>query len=180
MFAMTATQESPVTRDDIEQALWRWTGWTADQSKVEDVLSLIDRLVESGQGRRAVATVQREAQDILARAREEAELIVQTMQDEAIKRAAVQKISERPHKGYIRAPAWDLPAEAYRDQDGALWVRIEASADVLAEGMRRCPQCQATKHASHYRRDRNSLSRRKVCRVCENSNRRGTRKKPKS
>jgi hypothetical protein len=175
MFGMTVTQNGPVTRDDIEQALWRWTGWTADQRKVDDVLSLVDRLVSSDNHAQA-PDVQHEAEQIIARAREEAEQVVRGMRDEAMLHSALQKTVSSPRKGFVRAPSWDLPAEAFRDHDGALWVRIEAAPGVLAEGSKPCTQCGAVKQATHFRREKNSATRRKQCRDCENSNRRARSK----
>lgn len=32
-----------VNRDDIEKALWKWSGWQADQRSVDTILGLVDQ-----------------------------------------------------------------------------------------------------------------------------------------
>jgi hypothetical protein len=36
----------PITRDEIEAALWRWSGWRADQRGVDDILGMVERYAD--------------------------------------------------------------------------------------------------------------------------------------
>lgn len=40
-----------ITRDDIEAALWRWSGWQADQRAVDDILGMVERYAGTGRVR---------------------------------------------------------------------------------------------------------------------------------
>jgi hypothetical protein len=44
-----------VSRDDVEAALWQWSGWQADQRLVDELLDVIDRYVQSAIPRPAQA-----------------------------------------------------------------------------------------------------------------------------
>ena len=160
-----------VTRDDVQQGLWRWSGWKADQRLVDEMLALVDGYAATGQ---------QAADDSLAQARREAEQIVQSAKDEAaVIQSAVQQTPERPSDGLKLIPAPNVPLEFYRDDDGVVWLRLGIDGVESPEGQertRKCSTCRGVKSIIRFSRDRNSRGGRKAqCKDCENFNRRANR-----
>lgn len=153
------------TRDDIEAALWRWSGWRAEQPAVDDLLRLIDQYA-----RRADTGAQRAADDVLARARIEAAQIVQSARDEAAAiQSAARKSPERPSLTLTEMDPAGVSTDVWRDARGAVWVRIVSTPAITGERTKRCTACKVVKGELLFRPDaRAGGGRRAQCRDCEN------------
>jgi hypothetical protein len=166
---MTATDDLVVNLDDIERALWRWSEWRADQRGVDAILGLVQRYGGTDHDQAAA--------DTLECARREAAQIVQSARDEAAAiQTAVHETAERAASGMKRVSMAAIAADAYRDGEGAVWVRLGVLPDLPDEplsGTRKCSQCGAVKKLSRYRKDKSSRGgRRAQCADCENAGRR--------
>lgn len=163
-----------VTRDTVEQKLWAWTAWQADQRSVDDVMGVVDQAMASG-GRAPGPDGRADA--VLAEARNEAAQIVQAARDEA---AAIQaetlRLGERPPAGLTPVPRDRVPLDVHRDADGVLWLRLGPSAEPMPgdlEKTRRCTRCRGVKVITRFSRDARSRAGRKaMCKDCENVARR--------
>lgn len=154
------------TRDDIEAALWRWSGWQADQRSVDELLGLIDQYAQAPTVPRAA----RVTDEVLAAARREAEQIVQSARDEI---AIMRRTAERPPDGMKRLAPGIVPVETYKDADGAIWVRLTAPVSTTPPGTRRCRGCGVTKPMIMFRKDKSCTNGyRHQCKECENAGRR--------
>lgn len=150
------------TREDVEAALWRWSGWKADQRNVDAVLDVVDGYVQ----RKVMASG-------IAATRQPEPKTVETQLQGAVETAAVRPVEPLRH-----VPVDSLPLATYQDAQGGLWVRL-ATLDVVIETTERtrvCSKCGGVKPISRFNRDRNSRAGRKMqCKDCENAARRAHR-----
>lgn len=194
-----------VSRSEIEAALWKWSGWQADQRAVDELLTLVDQYaahpapchVNDWQGRPVpvgadcqhaepvqpgpwsfddLPDAERERFLKLMKARETA--AYQRGQDAALKDGA-----PRPVDGQSGGQTTDVIVEGYRDADGGLWVRVGAVRERMARASNKwktCRTCAKDKPLSRFRRDASIKSAdrnqlRAECKDCENEKRRNKR-----
>lgn len=168
-------------RDDVEKALWRWSGWKADQRGVDTILEVVDQYVR-GQVERAggnpnpMVGAQRAAEKLLTDAREEASRIIEQAQQQATVQIPAQKGSVLPADGLKCAPWVSSSITPYQAPDGMLWLRISAAPvdkPVQNDGTRKCTKCMKTKPIARFNRDNKGKAGRKAhCMDCENAARR--------
>lgn len=154
-----------VTRGELEKALWRWSGWKADQRLVDELLTVIDRYA---------------APASLDQARRDAQQIVQSARDEAAAvRVQVQQSSESPSDAPAPILSHPLQVAGFQDADGVLWVSLGSVPDsvtVSGERRRKCSGCGGVKPIARYRKDSKSVGgRKRRCMDCENEKRREKR-----
>lgn len=150
------------TREDVEAALWRWSGWKADQRNVDAVLKVVDGYVQRKVSASGIAaTRQPEPKPV-----------------ETLLQGAVETDAARPAEPLRRVPLESVPAMSYRDAEGALWIRLATLDEITetAERTRVCSKCHGVKPIARFHRDRNSRGGRKMmCKDCENTARRAHR-----
>jgi hypothetical protein len=115
--------------------------------------------------------------DPIAAARREAERIVRDAQDQAWSLlSSIYEGPGAPAAGLKPIARSRVSAEAFRDDQGVVWLRLGDVPEVPDEPMeevRRCVKCRGVKPLSRFRPDGNTgRSRRKQCRDCENQARR--------
>jgi hypothetical protein len=174
---MTVTQDGIATRDDVEAALWRWSGWKADQRSVDALMTVVDQWVGSIQPSDPGAA--QAAAEILEQARREAAQIVQSAHDEAAVVQSPTQESEQSHPRNLKRFAAAIGAvRAYKDSKGAVWVRIGPAVEAELDGTRTCTGCQETKPISKFRLDSHGKGgRRSRCSDCDNAYNRERRAK---
>lgn len=179
-----------VSRADIEAALWKWTGWQADQRAVDDVLTLVDQYTDAlpcHDSDRQVETV-RVVQpwsfdDLPEAARSSFRNLVKAKEATAYKRGwedARKEAAVRPEEGPMGGHTTDVLVEGYRGADGGLWVRLGTLHQTLAEASsewKTCTKCGDRKPEHRFRKATGSrhTGRRAECRDCENEQRRTNR-----
>lgn len=156
-------ENSTVGRHDIEAALWKWSGWMADQRAVDAVLDLVDRYAQAAPAASAP----------LPCAYEDPE--------PKVTQTSVQGILERPVQDGSLVYAPQLTAEAYRDPDGVLWLRLGSLPANLAENLertRKCTRCGNVQPIAWFNRDCKSRNGRKAeCKKCESKTRADRRRR---
>lgn len=171
-----------VGRDGVEKALWRWSGWKADQVIVDELLTVIDRYTRAEVAKAGGPSVvpsssplpgaQRAAEQLLADARKEAQRIVA----EAAAQIPVQRSDERPAKGLKAAPWLSDTLTPYRAEDGTVWLRIGSVPTVATPSTgetKRCTKCRGVKPLARFRKDKTGRGKlRAQCMDCENTARR--------
>lgn len=138
----------PVTREDIEAELWRWSEWRADQRGVDAVLSRVD------QYKLTVSDVTASVDQLLAQARNEAAQIVQSAKEEA---AAVAP-----------PPALCLGCQAAINEAIAKREARQGKRLRVPETDRKCSCCARVKGIDRFNRDVKARNGRKPqCKECE-------------
>lgn len=144
---MTAkTALGPVTRDDIEAALWRWSGWKADQVLVDALLDHVDRYVTG---------------DVVELARTEAAQILQSARDEA-------EAMRPPPAICPSCEAAIAEAKAARETAAATAAKKRIPRQRVPETDRRCQDCERVKGIDRFNKDVKARNGRKpMCKDCE-------------
>lgn len=143
------TGPSPVNRDGIESALWRWSGWKADQVLVDALLDHVDRYKVTAPD--ADPIVRR----IVDQAHNEAERIVEAA------RAAAEAMRPPPAL-CMGCQAAVSEAQAKRE------ATVRKKRVRVPETDRRCADCKAVKGIDRFNRDVKARNGRKpMCKDCE-------------
>jgi hypothetical protein len=164
---------------DVEQMLWRWTGWKAEQRAVDAVLETVKQYGRSQAGQvngDPLAGAQSAADLLLADARDQARKILMSARDEATVIKLTKSNRERPSDDLKEAPWVSASLTPYQSPDGTVWLRVGhvlGTGAGISEERRRCTKCGGTKPITRFSRDAKSRNGYKAqCKDCENVSRR--------
>lgn len=185
-----------VSRSEIEAALWKWSGWKADQRAVNELLSLVDQYA----GQPAPLPKQSQAchvpdwrgkpvpvdpdcahaklaqmqpwtfDDLPEDERKRLLTLRQADMARAYKRGqeAASDPSVRPPERMDLSAVTDVVFQGYRSADGGLWLRIGQAAEELDQASTLWKQCSTCAV-------RKPLSRFRYDKTAEKRGRRGLR-----
>lgn len=137
-----------VDLSEVEKTIWMASGWQADQTYVDTVLSTVERYAKNPAEPDRLTTAQPEP---------------------------VPDPEPEPAAPAMTAvPLSQTPVQAYQDGDGKVWLLLGAAPKPPQSGQKKvCTECGARKSVEKFRvyaRDRSM--HRPICRECENKRKR--------